>query len=124
MQEFDVVLKLLLQQSKQILSQLAGITIVNWLPTELPRVQNLRLDLLGQASNGTLVQIECQSTNDPAMPLRMAEYSLGVYRLHGQFPLQLVLYVGREPVRMADRLIGPSCSFQYTLVLPQFLKAG
>jgi predicted transposase YdaD len=116
MQEFDVVLKLLLQHSKQILPQLAGITVVSWLPTELPRVQNRRLDLLGQASDGTLVQLECQSTNDPAMPLRMAEYSLAVYRLHGRFPLQLVLYIGREPARMADRLQGPFGSFQYTLV--------
>ncbi|MFL6465572.1 MAG: hypothetical protein ACJ73N_14330 [Bryobacteraceae bacterium] len=87
MQEFDVVLKLLLRQSKCLFSQLAGITIINWLPTELPRVQNRRLDLLGQTGDGTLVQLECQSTNDPAMPLRMAEYSLAVYRLHGRFPL-------------------------------------
>ncbi len=116
MQTFDVVLKLLLQHSQQILPQLAGVTVVSWLSNEVPRMQNLPLDLLGQTGDGMLVQLECQSTNDSAMPLRMAEYSLGVYRLHGQFPLQLVLYVGREPMRMADRLNGPSCSFQYTLI--------
>lgn len=59
-------------------------------------MQNQRLDLLGRAGNGQLVQIEAQSANDSAMPLRMAEYSLGVYRQYGQFPLQFVLYVGRK----------------------------
>ncbi len=116
MQEFDVVLKLLLQQAKGFLSQLAGVTIEKWLPTELPRVQNPRMDLLGETAMGDLVQLECQSTNDAFMALRMAEYSLGIYRLHGRFPLQIVLYVGRETLRMADRLVGPACSFQYRLV--------
>ena len=50
MQEFDVVLKLLLQRSKHMLPQLAEVTMVSWLQTELPRVQNRRLDLLGWAS--------------------------------------------------------------------------
>ena len=116
MQIFDVVLKLLLQQSKQILPQLTGVTVVDWLPTELPKVQNRRLDLLGRASDGTLLHIDCQSTNLAQMPLRMAEYLLDAYRQYGVFPLQLVLYVGREPLRMANRMEGPFGSFQYTLI--------
>lgn len=102
MQTFDVVLKLLLQQSNQLLSQLAGVTILSWLPTELPRVQNRRLDLLGRAANGRLIHFECQSTNDLLMLLRMGEYSFAIYRLYSEFPLQFVLYVGREPLRMAE----------------------
>lgn len=116
MQAFDIVLKLLLQRSQQFLPQLAGVTVVDWLPNELPHMQNPRLDLLGRASNGQLVQIEAQSTNDPAMPLRMAEYSLGAYRQYGQFPLQLVLYVGRKRLHIPLRLPEPFESFHYTLV--------
>ncbi len=116
MQAFDIVLKLLLQQSKQILPQLAGVTVVDWLPTELPKVQNRRLDLLGRADNGALLHIDCQSTNIPQMPLRMAEYLLDAYRQYGEFPLQLLLYVGREPLRMTNRLEGLFGSFQYTLI--------
>ena len=40
--------KLLFEQSKQMLSQLTGFTIESWLPIELPRVQNQRVDLLGR----------------------------------------------------------------------------
>ena len=79
-------------------------------------MQNPRLDLLGRASNGRLVQMECQSTNDLLIPLRMAEYSLGAYRQYGQFPLQLVLYVGRRRLRMPQRLPEPFESFRYTLI--------
>jgi predicted transposase YdaD len=116
MHTFDVVLKLLLQQSKQILPQLAGVTVVNWLPTEFPRVQNRRLDLLGRMSNGQLVHFECQSTNHLYMPWRMAEYSLGVHREYGQFPLQFVLHVGREPLRKAANLPAPFESFRYVQI--------
>ena len=52
MQAFDIILKLLLQQSKRIMPQLAGRTVVNWLPTELLRLQNCCLDLLGRALAG------------------------------------------------------------------------
>ncbi|MBV9938612.1 MAG: hypothetical protein JO150_08920, partial [Acidobacteriaceae bacterium] len=116
MQAFDIVLKLLLQRSRQLLPQLAGVTVVNWLPTELPHMQNRHLDLLGQTNDGRLVQIEGQSTNDPTMPSRMAEYSLGAYRQYGQFPFQLVLYVGRKRLRMPQRLPEPFDSFRYTLI--------
>ena len=44
-----------------------------------------------------LCHMELQSGNDAEMPLRMAEYALGVYRRFGQFPRQIVLYMG-EPV--------------------------
>jgi hypothetical protein len=51
----------------------------------------LRLDLLGETVDGGLVHVELQSGNDATMPLRMAEYSLGIFRLFGRFPRQIVL---------------------------------
>src|SRR5262252_5919586 len=56
-----------------------------------------------------------QSTNDPAMPLRMAEYCLGIYRLFGKLPRQVLVYVGEAPLRMPGELIGPDVSFRYHL---------
>ena len=48
MQEYDVALKLLLQGSAQLtIRELAGGPVVKWLDMELPKVQNLRMDLLG-----------------------------------------------------------------------------
>jgi hypothetical protein len=50
------------------------------------------------------------------MPLRMAEYCLGVFRLFGRFPRQVLLYVGEAPLRMATELRGGGLSFDYEAV--------
>jgi predicted transposase YdaD len=120
MQEYDVALKLLLKGSATLaLHELTGTSVVQWLDVELPkvqRVQNLRLDLLGRTVEGGLIHLEVQSGNDPAMPFRIIEYCLGVRRLLGQFPRQIVLYVGEAPVNMETGLHGPGMSFEYTLI--------
>ena len=75
------------------------------------------MDLLGEtADEGGLVHLELQSSNDSAMALRMAEYSLGIFRLFGRFPRQLLLYVGEPPLRMENELRGPAVSFRYEAV--------
>ena len=79
MHEYDIVLKRLLEKSHQ---RLTGERVVRWLPTELPIVQNLRVDLLGETADGELIQIEVQSTNQPGMGFRMLEYLVHVNRLH------------------------------------------
>jgi hypothetical protein len=66
--------------ARLMMRELTGGGIEKWLGIELPKVQNLRMDLLGETSEGSLVHIELQSGNDAARPLRMAEYCLGVYR--------------------------------------------
>ena len=50
--------------------ELTGTAIVKWLDVELPKVQNLRLDLLGETITGDLVHLELQSGNNASMPLR------------------------------------------------------
>jgi len=72
MQEYDIALKMLLEGSAALtVHALTGTTVAKWLDVELPkvqRVQNLRLDLLGQTAGGQLIHIELQSGNDAAMP--------------------------------------------------------
>lgn len=63
MQEYDVIFKILLQKS---LGRLTGKTIVRWLPAELPKVQNLRVDLLGETADGELVETRCKARTIPA----------------------------------------------------------
>ena len=117
MQDYDVALKLLLQGSASAtMRELTGTAVAKWLDVELPKVQNLRLDLLGETVDGGLVHVELQSGNDAAMPLRMAEYCLGIFRLFGRFPRQIVLYVGEPQLRMENKLHGPDVSFQYRVV--------
>ena len=84
--------------------ELTGTAIAKW------------LDLLGQTVDGDLIHLELQSSNDTAMPFRMIEYCLGVQRLLGQFPRQVLLYVGEAPMRMESKLRGPDLSFEYRLI--------
>ena len=117
MQQYDVALKALLQsQARRTISELTGTAIAKWLDVELPKVQNLRLDLLGETVGNELIHLELQSGNDSSMPLRMAEYCLGVFRLFGRFPRQVLFYVGEAPLRMATRLSGGGLSFEYQAV--------
>jgi hypothetical protein len=108
MHEYDVAFKLILQQSVDVaIREIAGTTIAKWLNVELPEVRNTRVDLLGETEGRDLIHIELQSTNDPTMPLRMAEYCLRVFRLFGKFPRQILVYVGDAPLRMADKTPRP-----------------
>jgi len=117
MQEYDIALKLLLRGSAVVaMRELTGAPVARWLDVELPKVQNLRLDLLGETADGGLVHVELQSGNDAAMPLRMAEYCLGVFRLFGQFPRQVVLYVGEPQLQMENKLRGADVLFQYRMI--------
>ena len=117
MQEYDVALKLLLQGSARLtIHELAGGPVVKWLDMELPKVQNLRMDLLGETAAGDLVHVELQSRNEASMPLRMAEYCLGVFRLFGKFPRQVLVYVGEASLRMESELRGLDVWFQYRLI--------
>src|SRR5207248_4123864 len=86
-----------------------------WLDVELSKVvQNTRVDLLGEtAGDKGLVHLELQSGNHASMPLRMAEYCLGVFRLFGRFPRQVLLYVGEAPLRMESELRGSDVWFRY-----------
>jgi len=117
MQEYDVALKVLLQgQASRTIDELTGTSIAKWLDVELPKVQNPRLDLLGETLDGGLLHLELQSTNDSSMALRMAEYCLAVFRLFDRFPRQVLLYVGEPPLRMATKLRGGGFSFEYRAV--------
>ena len=88
---------------------------------ELPEVRQTRVDLLFEVVDANtnarrLIAMELQSFNDAHLPVRMAEYSLRVYRLRGQFPEQYVLYMGSEKMRMPAALESPNHICRYTIV--------
>lgn len=117
MRKYDVSLKLLLQGSARLtMLALAGAPVEKWLNVELPKVQNPRADLLGETADGKLIHVELQSVNETTMPLRMAEYCLGVLRLFGKFPRRVVLYVGEAPLGMESELRGPDVLFRYHMI--------
>src|SRR5258708_24573835 len=79
MHEYDTALKLLLQRASGLVARELGIHVKRWLNIELPKVQNPRVDLLAETTDGRLVHIEIQSTNDGQMALRMLEYGLLIF---------------------------------------------
>lgn len=68
---------------------------------------------MGETAAGDLFHVELQSTNETAMPLRMAKYWLGIVRLTGKFPRQILLYVGAPPLRMETELRCADARFRY-----------
>jgi geranylgeranyl pyrophosphate synthase len=115
--EYDVALKSVIRRlSGGVLQALTGYAIDRWHNVELPEVRTLRADMIGETADGSLVQLELQSTNDADMALRMAEYALAVYRHFRQFPRQVVLYVGGAPLRMPASIAGHSLAFRCRVV--------
>jgi hypothetical protein len=117
MHDYDVALKAILTRAKgSVLTRLTGLEVMRWHNSELPEVRTRRADLLGETRYGTLVHVELQSTNDPQMPLRMLEYAVAIHRKFGRFPGQLVLYVGRAPLRMDKKITSPGLSFECRII--------
>ena len=107
MPDFDATLKIFLRRlAAPVFEQLTGEPIVEWLQPELPEIRTLRPDLVGRTPAGEIIHFEIQAHNDRKMPMREMEYALGIYKALNQWPRQIVLYVGLDPMRMADEFQG------------------
>ena len=115
-QHLDVTLKSLFLRSSGVFTRLLFGEIVSWQNVEQPTVSNRRADLLARCADGLLRQIEIQLRNDPAIPFRMAEYYLGFYRLLNEHVVQILLYVGREPLRMPAVFETPTMRHEYVVL--------
>jgi hypothetical protein len=117
MHEYDVALKrILTRPGSVLLTALTGSPSLRWLNVEVPKVNNLRVDLLGETPGGELIHIELQSRNEKDFPLRMGAYSFGVGLRYGRLPRQVALYVGMEPMRMKNEIAGQDWTFRFHLV--------
>ena len=106
-----------LHRSKGLFSQrLFGGQVVEWVNVEQPKVTNLRVDLLARLANGSLRHVEVQAKNEPDIGRRQAEYYLGFHRLLNQHVEQVLLYVGREPLRMTPLFKTPAMQYQFELL--------
>ncbi len=113
MHHFDVVLKLLLRNS---FARVAGRPVARWLETELPKVQKPSIDMLGETVDGELIHIELQSGHDEEMQFRMLQYLGLIAKLHHRIPRQVLLYAGREPLRMPSEIAWADGSHRYQLI--------
>ena len=119
----DALVKLLIQCSESPLLQWQLGPVAEWLNVDLPRTQNRRVDLLGRMSDRRLLHIELQSTNDHSMPFRMAEYALAITRRYGQYPVQLLIYVGNAKLRMKPEFRAEGMVCWYSLADVRSLNA-
>ena len=113
MQQFDVVLKVLLRDS---IARVAGKPVARWLETELPRVQKRSIDMLGETADGELIHIEIQSGHDEEMPFRMLQYLGLIAKMHRRIPRQVLVYAGRERLRMPSEITWADGFHRYQLI--------
>jgi len=117
MHDYDVALKrILTRPGSALLRALTGASRLRWLNVELPRVNNLRLDLLGETPAGKLIQIELQSRNEKHFEIRMGEYLFAIARRFGRVPMQVVLYVGHARLSLKNRIEEEGLSYGFHVV--------
>ncbi|KJR40922.1 Transposase (putative), YhgA-like protein [Candidatus Magnetoovum chiemensis] len=63
-----------------------------------------------------IVHIEFQTTNDENMPLRMLRYWIHIKERY-KLPIeQFVYYIGKEPLKMADRIVEGNTAHHYRII--------
>ena len=117
MQEYDIALKrILTRPGSMLLRVLTGCSELKWLNVELPQNSNLRVDLLGTAPDGRLIQIEFQSRNKPRFAQRMHRYLVLIEERYRKYPKQIVLYLGEDPCRMKNNMAAEGLAYQFQLL--------
>jgi hypothetical protein len=117
-QRYDVSLKaLFLREGDGIIRRLLfGGKVAEYLSTEQPQISNHRADMVVRTEDGSLHQVEFQASNEAGFPLRMLEYYTYLVRAHKQHVIQVVLYIGPEPLRLEQTYTSPSINFQFEII--------
>ncbi len=125
MQNFDVALKEIFQTiGTNLTEKLAGAAPVEWLNVELPETRNARADFVCRLATGLLFHMEFASYNDVELIWRMLDYRSMLRRKYGTVPRQVVLYMGREPLRMPHRIEEVDANGNLLIYQTQMLDLG
>jgi hypothetical protein len=114
----DEVLKELLRDPNSVFRRrIAGNhQVVAELDKEQIRIQTRLADLVWRLDDGCILHIEIQSTNDPRMAFRMAEYGIAISDRHGEKLIQIVIYVGSAPLTMPTTVSLAGHTFAYDVI--------
>ena len=74
------------------------------------------MDLLARLADGSLRHVELQKKNEADIGRRQAEYYVGFHRLLNEHVEQILLYVGREPLRMSPVWETPSMRHEFVIL--------
>lgn len=86
------------------------------LTVEYPSVKDRRPNLVVRLMDKRLYHLELQTANDSTMPHRMLEYFSLILNVYHQEPFQQVLYVGKQAVKMPNRLTLNKLQFEYKII--------
>ena len=118
-QRYDVSLKsLFLREGDGIIRRLlfGPGKITEFLPTEQPQVFNPRADLVARTEPGGIRQVEFQANNETGFAFRILEYYPYLVRKYGEPVTQIVLYIGRDPMRLENVYKSASVEFRFEIV--------
>ena len=102
-QKYDVTIKSLFSGSEEgLIEYFGGITLedVRPLNVEFNRIEMKSSDLVVRGLRGNepaICHMEFQTTDDPKMQMRMLRYATEIYDSYGDFPYQILLYLGSYP---------------------------
>lgn len=94
---------------------------VELLETANQRIEDRQADLIAKVAlpgePPFLLHIEIQNDNQALMPVRMLRYLSDVLFSHPDLPVvQYLVYIGKEPLRMADGLKQPDFAYRYRVL--------
>ena len=114
---YDAVLKDLFQRDHPILLDrlTRGVAIRATLNVEFASVEQRRADVIFRMADGSLLQLEFQSSNDSSMVYRMGRYCAVIAEQYRCPIRQVVLYMGEPRMRMASSADHGLTKFGYEL---------
>ncbi|MBF0516299.1 MAG: hypothetical protein HQK97_04135 [Nitrospirae bacterium] len=116
-QKYDITLKDILKDiPKVFLKLITGYETGKFLDVQFPDIALREPDLVFEVVDGKILHFEIQSRNDSTMLERMFLYSGFILNQHKNFPVQIVLYVGREPMNMPNHKESEGVQFSYRLL--------
>ncbi|EIJ43122.1 hypothetical protein BegalDRAFT_2268 [Beggiatoa alba B18LD] len=92
---------------------------VELVETEYQRVEDRRADLVVQVEEPEryLLHIEIQNNNENNMPIRMLRYFCEISAAYPAEEIkQYIIYIGRNPLRMADNIQRDNLHYRYTII--------
>jgi predicted transposase YdaD len=123
--KYDNPLKEILQESTPALLGLLRLPRVTKLLTvELPRRNRVVPDLVAELADASILHMELQAKNQTRFEWRCLDYYSAIEQLYSPPEIiQVVIYVGSEPLRMPDRIQRKRLSYRYGILNLQEVPA-
>ena len=123
--KYDILLKtIFLDAMPALLRLLKCAPVVEYLTVEFPRKHKMVADVVALLADGRILHLEFQVRNDPKMHWRCYRY-FGV--ISERWPkaevIQVVIYLGRDPLTMQSRIRKQTCKFHHDILNMQDVPA-